>query len=68
MSRGLQFSQLQVLPVLRLAAPPGAIVQHLRLPLKFNCHLDTSPHKAGLARIIALREWIVLESAYLLAN
>ena len=38
-----------------------------RLPVKLNYHLVTSPHKAGIAKVIAFREWILAESSELRA-
>lgn len=45
----------------------GRLVQPFsaRLPVKLNYHLVTSPHKAGIAKVVAFREWILAESAYL---
>ncbi len=45
----------------------GRLVQpfSLRLPVKFNYHLVTSPHKAQLSKVAAFRDWILAESAYL---
>jgi len=48
----------------------GRLVQPFstRLPVKFNYHLVTSSHKAGLVKVVAFREWILDESAYLRDN
>jgi LysR family glycine cleavage system transcriptional activator len=48
----------------------GRLVQPFstRLPVKFNYHLVTSPHKAGLAKVIAFRHWILQESVNLRAD
>ncbi|MDC1287474.1 transcriptional regulator GcvA [Gammaproteobacteria bacterium] len=48
----------------------GRLVQPFstRLPVKLNYHLVTSSSKAGLAKVIAFREWVVDESAYLRAS
>jgi len=48
----------------------GRLVQPFstRLPVKFNYHLVTSSHKAGLFKVVAFREWILGESAYLRDN
>ncbi len=45
----------------------GRLVQPFstRLPVKFNYHLVTSPYKAGLAKVVAFRQWLLDESAYL---
>jgi LysR family glycine cleavage system transcriptional activator len=45
----------------------GRLVQPFsaHLPVKLNYHLVTSPYKAGLAKVIAFRQWILDESAYL---
>ena len=45
----------------------GRLVQPFtaRLPVKLNYHLVTSPHKARIAKVVAFREWILSESAYL---
>ena len=36
-----------------------------RLPVKLNYHVVTSPHKAGITKVAAFRQWILDESAYL---
>ncbi len=43
----------------------GNLVQpfSVRLPVKLNYHLVTSPQKARVEKVIALREWIIAESA-----
>ena len=45
----------------------GRLVQPfaVRLPVKFNYHLVTTPHKAGIGKVVAFREWVLAESAYL---
>jgi len=45
----------------------GNLVQPFtaRLPVKFNYHLVTSPHKARIAKVAAFREWLLAESAFL---
>jgi LysR family glycine cleavage system transcriptional activator len=45
----------------------GRLVQPFsaRLPVKLNYHVVTSPHKAGIAKVAAFRQWILDESAYL---
>ena len=45
----------------------GRLVQPFSasLPVQLNYHLVTSPYKAGLAKVIAFRQWILAESAYL---
>jgi len=30
-----------------------------------NYHLVTSPHKARIAKVVAFREWVLAESAFL---
>lgn len=45
----------------------GRLVQPFaaRLPVKLNYHLVTSPQKARIAKVVAFREWVLAESAYL---
>jgi LysR family glycine cleavage system transcriptional activator len=45
----------------------GRLVQPFatRLPVKMNYHLVTSPAKARVAKVVAFREWVLAESAYL---
>lgn len=45
----------------------GRLVQPFtaRLPVKLNYHLVTTPHKAGIEKVAAFREWVLAESAYL---
>jgi LysR family glycine cleavage system transcriptional activator len=45
----------------------GNLVQPFtaRLPVKFNYHLVTSPHKARIAKVAAFRKWLLAESAFL---
>ena len=45
----------------------GRLIQPFsaRLPVQLNYHLVTSPYKAGIDKVIAFREWILQESAYL---
>jgi len=45
----------------------GKLVQPFtaRLPVKLNYHLVTTPHKAGIEKVAAFREWVLDESAHL---
>ena len=45
----------------------GRLVQPFtaRLPVKLNYHLVTTPHKAGIEKVAAFREWVLAESANL---
>jgi LysR family glycine cleavage system transcriptional activator len=45
----------------------GRLVQPFstRLPVKLNYHLVTSPFKASIAKVVAFRQWVLQESAYL---
>jgi LysR family glycine cleavage system transcriptional activator len=45
----------------------GRLVQPFsaRLPVQMNYHVVTSPHKVGIAKVAAFRQWILDESAYL---
>lgn len=45
----------------------GRLVQPFsqRLPIKMNYHLVTTPQKARVPKVVAFREWILAESAYL---
>ena len=45
----------------------GRLIQPFtaRLPVKLNYHLVTAPQKANIAKIVAFREWVLAESAYL---
>jgi len=48
----------------------GRLIQPFtaRLPMKLNYHLVSAPQKANLAKIVAFREWVLAESAYLRAS
>jgi LysR family glycine cleavage system transcriptional activator len=47
----------------------GRLIQPFatRLPIKLSYHLVSAPQKANLAKIVAFREWVLAESAYLRA-